>query len=91
MGGEQGGGVPAASRRGVDHHTRGTGANSATTSSTMTGSWLEHLAHPQPLDWRDAVGRVAPATRLEAGGGGVFHRTSRGAAHVPGVLWPSAT
>ena len=45
----------------------------------------EHLAHPQPLDWRDAVGRVAPATRLEAGGGGVFHRTSRGAAHVPGA------
>ena len=86
MGGEQSRGMPAAARGGVDHDPRGHRGKQRHHLVDHDRLMAEHLAHPQPLDWRDAVGRVAPATRLEAGGGGVFHRTSRGAAHVPGVV-----
>jgi len=85
MGLEDGTGVTAAADGGVDDDTRRHRREQRHHLRFHDRLVLEHLAHPQPLDWRNAVGRVAPATRLEAGGGGVFHRTSRGAAHVPGV------
>ena len=88
MGVEEGAGVPPGAHGGVDDDTRGHRREQRHHLRLHDRLVIEHLAHPQPLDWRNAVGRVAPATRLEAGGGGVFHRASRGAAHGPGVTVP---
>ena len=86
VGGEQGGGVPPGPDGRVEDDTR-----------WDRGEEFHHLGghdrlvygipvHPQPPDGRGAVREFPLATDGEEGGGGVFHRAGRGAAHVPGAM-----
>src|ERR1017187_4592007 len=86
VGGEQGGGVPPGPDGRVEDD-----------AWWDRGEEFHHLGghdrlvyripvHPQPPDGRGAVREFPLATDGEEGGGGVFHRAGRGAAHVPGAM-----
>ncbi len=64
---EEGAGVTPAAHGGVDHHTRGTGASDATTSSTMAGRWENGRWTAAPADGGSASAALGGGGR---GGGG---------------------
>ena len=80
---EQGEGVSGAPDGGVDDEPRWHRGEEVDDLVGHHRLVCERLGHPQPPDRRNACGWSSRVTGLEVGGGGVFQRCGRGAAHGP--------
>ena len=81
--GEQGGGVPTSAHGGVENDAWGDGGKQFDDLGGHDRLVFGIPVHLQPPDRPGAIGEFPLATDGEEGGGGVFHRAGRGAAHVP--------
>lgn len=76
-------GVPGTPERGVDDESRWHRGEEVDDLTGHDRLVCERLGHPQPPDRHNACGWDSRVTSVEVGGGGVFQRCGRGAAHGP--------